>query len=215
MIESEVRQFFETAQKPKLSVIDEIAAEVSVGIKLEQGIGHKTTKEVRDLMVKEIATTTFYASDFLGTPPWPSFGLIYEWGSEPPDKYRTRDRVVLANATVNHKHPEGLINFAPFYLEAIARFMDTPDYTALSFSNGDPLSKIAAHECYHVWQHFVFPKNIEKHTEVLFSAGSVNLSNWEKTRAERSARLFEDIFEGARNRLSVHQSISFATINED
>lgn len=213
MIESEVRQFFETAQKPSPSIVDEIAAEVSLGIRLEEGIGHKTTKEVRDSLVKEIATTVFYASNFLGTPPWPSFGLIYEWGSKPPEKYRSQNRIVLASADVDDNNPYGLINFTPYYLEATAGFMmGVNNINSLTHGHGNPLSKVTAHESYHIWQYFELPKSMERQTEVLFSAG---LCAWEKTRAERSAKLFEDIFEGGRNHMSIHRSKHFATINED
>lgn len=198
MLERDLKLYFKTAGEPSQEALADITASVQSGLKLEQGLRRKATREVVDAMVREIALSTYYAADFLHIPPWPNFGLTYEWGKKPPKKQRKHRRVILANATVGIDNPYGRIGFSPLYLGAIADFLMGRNYDrALNWGNGEPLAKITAHENYHVWQYFVYPKTMEKETEVLSSSGG--LRAWEKTRAERTARGFEDIFEGARN----------------
>ncbi|HYM65293.1 MAG TPA: hypothetical protein VES68_02305 [Candidatus Sulfotelmatobacter sp.] len=195
MVERDLRRYFKTKEEPTPSQIQDISEEVASGTGLEQGIGYKTSPEVLDEIIREIAVSTYYSSDFLSNTPWPNFGLIYDWGGKPSRRHKNSNRIVLAEASIDVKNPYGLISFSPEYLSSIADFMmGRYTYDSLTLNAEHPLPKTTAHENYHIFQYFNFPKTMEKYVEVAASEG---LSKWEKTRAERSARIFEDVFQSA------------------
>ena len=142
----------------------------------------KTPKEVEQRMLNEISSNLIEISGHLRIP-LPQVGLIHGWNQKLHGYTQNHEiREVLANASVDNNHPDGIIRFSPFYIKSeITYRMGIDQRPAL------PFGFIIPHENFHIWQYHNQYEQVTRDCQLMENGG---LSAWAQTKTEIEADEF-------------------------